>query len=238
MILKRILDAISLRYHKSSSSRYLRYLRKQGVVIGENCHIRRKTIDIDLTRPSLITIGENCYFNEYFTLLTHDWVSHVFIHSGREFIPSSGPVHIGNNVCFGKNVTVLKGVSIGDNCFIGANSLVTRDIPANSIAAGSPCKVISSLDEYYDRRKKECIEEAKNYARSILTRYGRIPHSTDFREEFPLFIDKDNIQDYPEMQELIRQQCGPSYENYINHHIAPFHGLQEFLKTAGISNRE
>lgn len=51
-------------------------------------------------------------------------------------------VAIGNNVWIGMNCVIMKGVTIGDNVIIGANSVVTKDIPANVIAAGSPCKVI------------------------------------------------------------------------------------------------
>ena len=57
------------------------------------------------------------------------------------------PVTIGNNVWFGANVTVCGGVTIGDNCVIGAGSVVTRDIPAGSLAAGVPCKVIRPITE-------------------------------------------------------------------------------------------
>ena len=94
-----------------------------------------------------MTIGDNCYFNKGFTLLVHDWVTRVFIYSGREFLPSSGKVTIGNNVSTAYNVTILKGVTIGDNVFIGANSVVTKDIPSNSIAVGIPCRVIMSIEE-------------------------------------------------------------------------------------------
>ena len=55
------------------------------------------------------------------------------------------PIHIGNNVWFGGGVRVLPGVTIGDNCVIGAGSVVTHDIPANSLAFGNPCKVVRSL---------------------------------------------------------------------------------------------
>lgn len=54
-------------------------------------------------------------------------------------------VCIGNNVWLGMNVTVLKGVHIGENSLIGAGSIVTKDIPANVVAAGNPCKVIKTL---------------------------------------------------------------------------------------------
>ena len=74
---------------------------------------------------------------------------------------------IGNNVWFGQNVTVLRGSDIGDNCIIGYGSVVMGKIPANSVAAGCPCKVICTLDEYFEKRKKCCVEEAFDYARSI-----------------------------------------------------------------------
>lgn len=55
------------------------------------------------------------------------------------------PIHIGQNVFIGMNCMVMKGVSIGDNSIIGAGSIVTKDIPANCVAVGSPCKVIRKL---------------------------------------------------------------------------------------------
>ena len=171
-----------------------------------------------------------------FTLLTHDWVTQVFINSGREFLPSSGRVTIGNNVSFGQNVTILKGVTIGDNVFIGAGRIVTKDIPANSIAAGLPCKVICSLDEYYCKRQTLCVQEALEYARSIEERFGRLPKITDFWEEFPLFVSGNQIEDYPEIKSIIQKQCGPSYERYVIEHKAIYRDFDEFLFEAGYQN--
>ena len=217
-------------YYQSSSKRYVEYLRKQGIEIGENCRIRPKTARIDVTRPSLVSIGDNCYMNENFTLLTHDWVSNVFIHSERNFVNSSGKVRIGNNVSFGQNVMVLKGVTIGDNCFIGAGSIVTRDIPANSIAVGTPCRVVMSLEDYYQKRLIESQAEAMEYAKSIYERFGRMPVIDDFWEEFPFFVDGKDIDKYPRF----RRQLGPSYERYKAGHHAPYPDLATFLKAAGI----
>ena len=172
--------------------------------------------------------------NRNFVLLTHDWVTKVFIESGREFLPSSGRVKIGNNVSFGQNVMVLKNVVIGDNCFIGAGSIVTKDIPANSIAVGAPCKVIMSLDDFYDKRKELCVAEALEYARSIKERFNRHPVITDFWEEFPLFVNGDRINEYPELAQIIKCQCGPSYDDYVRTHKAQYDSFDAFLEAAGV----
>lgn len=58
------------------------------------------------------------------------------------------PIRIGNNVWIGMNVVVLPGVQIGDNVVIGANSVVSKDIESDSIAVGSPCKVIRKKKPY------------------------------------------------------------------------------------------
>lgn len=60
------------------------------------------------------------------------------------------PVTIGNDCWLGGNVTVIGGVTIGDGCVIGAGSVVTRDIPANSLAVGNPCRVIRTITEKDD----------------------------------------------------------------------------------------
>ena len=55
------------------------------------------------------------------------------------------PIRVGNNVWIGAQVCVLPGVSIGNNCVIGAGSVVTHDIPDNSLAVGNPCRVVRKL---------------------------------------------------------------------------------------------
>lgn len=212
--------------------RFCSYLRNRGVLVGNGTCFRPKTTHIDLTRPCLITIGDNCYFNEKLSILTHDYVTHTFINSGREFLPSSGKVVIGNNVSTGEDVLILKGVHIGDNVFIGAHSVVTKDLPSNTIAVGSPARVLCTLEEYYNRRKKECINEAFEYARSIQERYNRKPDISDFWEEFVLFVSGNEIDNYPEIP--IRKQLGSSYNEYKKSHIAEYKTFEQFLKAAGI----
>lgn len=58
------------------------------------------------------------------------------------------PIHIGKNCWLGAGVIVLPGVTIGDNSVIGAGSVVTKDIPANVVAVGNPCKVLREINEH------------------------------------------------------------------------------------------
>ena len=68
----------------------------------------------------------------------------------RIYAQYSLPIHISENVWIGANVTVLPGVTIGDNAVIGAGSLVTKDIPADTVAYGSPCRVVREINEHDD----------------------------------------------------------------------------------------
>lgn len=234
MKIKRIINKIKSYTCRFSNESFINYLKSYGIVVGEGTKFRPFSTEIDLTRPSLVSIGENCYFNKNFTLLTHDWVTRAFIYGGKDFLPSSGRVTIGNNVNTGYNVTVLKGVNIGDNVFIGANSVVTKDIPSNCIAVGAPCRVIMTIDEYFAKRKKESVKEALDYALSIQQRFNRRPQITDFREEFVFFLDGDKIDNYPEIADLVRYQLGPMYNKFVKNHKAMFASFEAFLETAGI----
>ena len=222
-----------------SSEAYANLLRKHGVKVGKNFYIAYGEFPqsgapiIDYTRPSLLEIGDNVRINQGFRLYTHDFVTGVFRVKYAEFLPSSGAVKIGNNVAFGANVTVLKGVTIGDNCFIGANSVVSRSIPANSLAVGNPARVVCSIDEYFERRLVKCEEEAFAYAKSIVERYGRRPKVSDFYEEFPLFVDSHNIDEYIDVLP-IRRQLDVYYDRWIKNHKAKYDGFEEFLIAAGI----
>lgn len=229
MVLKSIREKVA----KRSSMSYVKYLRSRGIQVGDGTYFQDpKFTEIDCTRPSLVTIGENCFFNKHVEFHTHDWVSHVFLHSGRDMVNSSGHITIGDNVAFGRHVIVLRNVTIGNDCFIGTNSIVTKSIPAGSVAVGNPARVIMSLEEYYVKRLAVREEEAFEFARSIVNRFNRKPIPADFREEFPLFVSGNEVDNYPELP--IKFQLGPSYERYVHEHHAKYMSFMEFLLAAGI----
>ena len=230
-MITKIINSLELRWAKTNSNRYIDYLKKRHIKVGSGCFFRNlKTIDIDLTRPSLIEIGNNVYFLDNFTLLTHDFATRIFLNLFDEFVPSSGKVFIGNNVYFARKCTVLKGVTIGDNCIFGYGSTITRDIPANSVAAGTPAKVICTIEEYYQKRCKISIEEAFIYARSIKERFGRMPVAEDFWEEFPLFVNGNEMDTYPNhFENQMQIQLGDALYNWKQNHKAVFRNFDEFI---------
>ena len=85
-----------------------------------------------------VFIGPNCAF--YTALHPLD------AKTRNEGLETAKPITIGNNVWLGGSIVVLPNVTIGDNSVIGAGSVVKKDIPANSLAVGNPCKVLRTIE--------------------------------------------------------------------------------------------
>lgn len=126
-------------------------LVRRGLIIGKNC--RLGNCSIDPSHCFHITIGDNVVFGPRVRILAHDASTGVFLGYTRV-----ANVVIGSNVFIGAHSIVLPGVTIGDNVVIGAGSIVSKDIPSNSVAVGSPAKVIKTLDEFLASKKKEMVE--------------------------------------------------------------------------------
>ena len=87
-----------------------------------------------------ITIGDGCAIGR--NVLIMDFDAHEIIYADGTTNRITAPIHIGKHVWIGAGATILKGVTIGDNAVIGAGSVVTRDVPANTIVAGNPAHII------------------------------------------------------------------------------------------------
>lgn len=109
--------------------------RTAKIIIGDNCGFSGATVGA----ATEIVIGNNVLVGANAIITDFDW------HSDRSNTHPQ-PVMIHDNVWIGVNSTVLKGVTIGKNSIIGANSLVIKDIPENVVAGGVPCKVLKSIE--------------------------------------------------------------------------------------------
>lgn len=211
-----------------SGEAYLAYLRSLGIKIGKDCYIfDPKHITIDISRPELIEIGEKVFLNKGLSILSHDWASYLFVNAYGDFIPAHDKVTLGSNIWIGRNVTILRGVTIGNNVLIGNGSIVTKDIPDNSVAVGSPAKVVMSLQYYYEKRKKQYLDESVRCAIAIYAT-GREPQIADFYDDYPAFVDARNYKEYP--YNYNRQFPNKAaFEKWLEVHHAPFFGFDEFM---------
>lgn len=120
-------------------------LIKMGLKVGKNFK-RLNGVILDPSHCWLISIGDNVTMAPRLHILAHDASTKFFLNYTK-----IGRVIIGNNVFIGAESIILPNITIGDNVIIGAGSIVTKDIPPNSIYAGNPAKIICSLHEYIDK---------------------------------------------------------------------------------------
>jgi len=94
-----------------------------------------------------VTLGKHCHVGHDVRFITHDGMA-IVLRGRYPDIDLMDRIHVGDNVAIGMRSIILSGVRIGSNCIIGCASVVNRDIPDNSIAAGVPARVIGNIDDY------------------------------------------------------------------------------------------
>lgn len=154
-------------------------LRKMFAEIGEGCYIE-PPFHANWAGKH-VHFGKNVYANFNLTMVddTHIYVGDYTMFgpnvtvatAGHPILPElreqayqyNAPVTIGKNCWIGAGVIILPGVSIGDHTVIGAGSIVTKDIPANVVAVGNPCKVLREInghdEEFYFKNRKIVKED-------------------------------------------------------------------------------
>lgn len=161
-------------YTREGLAKKNRILQELFAEAGENAYIQAPYYA--MWGGKHVHLGKNVYINFNCTLVDD---ADIFIGEGTMIAPNvtiisashpispklraagygfNEPVHIGKNVWIASNVTILPGVQIGDNSVIGAGAVVTKDIPANVLAVGSPARVLREIGEdddiYYNHGKR------------------------------------------------------------------------------------
>lgn len=115
----------------------------------------------------MVEIGNHVRINSNVTFITHDggvWVLRK-MDSSLSDVDLFGKITVGDNVQISNNAMIMPGVTIGDNCIIGAGAIVTKDIPENSVAVGIPARVIETIDEYLEKNREK-LHHTKNMSLS------------------------------------------------------------------------
>lgn len=132
------------------------YLKKKHYFksIGEHVYLQPWNFG---TEPELISFGDNVHVASNVNFVNHDITCMMFNYMDKEhhYKIRQGEITIGNNAFIGAGSRILYNVTIGDNVIIGAGSLVNKNIPSGTVAAGVPCKVIGSFEEYQQRMVKD-----------------------------------------------------------------------------------
>lgn len=124
-----------------------------NISIGENFYTNHNCVILDAAK---VTFGDNVFIapNCCFSTAGHP----LDMEQRNRGLEIALPITVGNHVWFGAGVTVLPGVTIGDNTVIGAGSVVNKDIPSGVIAVGNPCRVLRAITEE-DKKKYPVFEE-------------------------------------------------------------------------------
>lgn len=138
------------------------------IFFGKHCFINKNSMFVDLGG---IYFGDNVLVGPNVTFAS---LNHTLDPSHRWEI-NSAAVHIGDNVWIGASVTILPGVTVGKNAVIGAGAVVTKDIPANTVAVGNPAHVIKYIKnkEIYNMadKKEQVIKHIISLEKQALDKY-------------------------------------------------------------------
>ena len=140
--------------------------------MGKDCFIARNIYFG--SEPELISLGNNVWLTSGVKLVTHDGSLHMLSKTlNKKLNPKIGEINIKDNCFIGINSIIMPGIAIGPNSIIGAGSIVTKDVPPNTIVAGNPAKKIMSIKDYLNKNKNiDCstgLNKINHFRRKIIS---------------------------------------------------------------------
>lgn len=142
-----------LRLCRPDGSQWAQYLQRRGGFyrMGRHCSIQTNVV---ITDPQHLSLGSNVRLSGC-TLFGHDGSVNMLKAMTGKSLDRVGKIDIRDNVFIGHQAIIMPGVTIGPNAIVAAGALVTRDVPPDSIVAGMPARVVSTLSAHIERCEKQ-----------------------------------------------------------------------------------
>lgn len=151
------------------------YARKIGVSVGNNCRLLSSNYG---SEPWLISIGNHCEISAKVQFINHDGGTWTITQNEKyKDVIKYGKIEILDNSFIGFGAIIMPGVTIGPNSIVAAGSVVTKDVPPDSVWGGNPAKHICSLEEYAEK----CLKNNPVYDKE--------KYKTDKKSEVIKFLD-------------------------------------------------
>ncbi len=149
------------------------YAKKIGVNISGRVTIYGSSYTMFSSEPYLVTLGDNVFISIGASFVCHDGSTLPF----RKNIPDlelAGEIQIGDNIFIGKGALILPGVTVGNNCIVGANAVVTKSFPEGSIIAGNPARVVRKTEDFLRRAEQRSLKIGHLVGREKVLAYKKI----------------------------------------------------------------
>jgi len=212
------LSVLRAQFESARLKRRWNKLRAMGMHIGQGVNLPYSTW-IDTSACDLISIGDWCGFGPECLILSHDSQMDEFLDAGL-----LGRVTIHESCHFGCRTVILPGVEIGPRTIVGANSVVAKSLPPDTVCAGVPAKAICTLDEYLTRHR----ENLARGRRFPWTEYNSAALTPERRQELHQALAEGPVYITGGFSEELKGGGGTERTPY-NRTARP-HGMQ-YLKT-------
>jgi carbonic anhydrase/acetyltransferase-like protein (isoleucine patch superfamily) len=149
------------------------YAKKLGVQMKGSVTIYGTSYFMFSAEPYLVTLGDNVFISIDASFVCHDGSTLPF----RKDIPDlelAGEIIVGNNVFIGTKALILPGITIGNNCVVGANSVVTKNVPDNCVVAGNPARRIKSIEDFLNKAQEKSLKIGHLSGKEKVAAYKRI----------------------------------------------------------------
>jgi len=157
MKLTRFIKIFTVPYKLFQAQLYpVNYAKKLGVTMKGSVTIYGSSYKMLSSEPYLVTLGDNVYISLNVKFVCHDGAVLPF----RKDIPDldiTKRINVGNNIFIGMGALILPGVTIGNDCIIGAYAVVTKDVPDGTVIGGNPAKIIKKTSDYLKKAQENSI---------------------------------------------------------------------------------